>query len=497
MPYKTISIKLQRPSKWKRDAIEIAMADYSLALETVLRAVRPRLPRTGTLSRAACLRLFDSAVMQSVDHLAVEPFKDSVKLEAYSILRDYLQKSHKLGRARRYPSIMATQEDLEEYFSGNKLSAYELNRLLGKYEKVEPLFFCRNSPNRDFSILCDRKTGTYYAKFYLFNRANAVLSPPDDELRLQYINGDKSFLKKKRKKVRFILVPLLPGDWQLRHIKEVEEGQAVLKSAILVRRKHAYFLNMKLWYEELPKADFTSYLGISRGVTGNLYAAAVDREGNLLHEQVLHESGAEIEWLNRLANRITDIALAQNSQIVLENLTDYQDKLRSKTVAPAISRAHYNALSAIIAHKVSFTSLPEPIRLSPRFIFYRCTNCGEVKNSNRLENVLLCLSCGSSMALERTGAYNLASAPMIYKKSKFKVICEEHEKTVTFTLPMIDYRFTCAKNHFAEDLFVNNLSIYIEKPAPHLSKKQLSIVQTLRKRSELKESLHFIEKNVK
>ena len=76
MSYRTITIKLLRPTGAKKRLMDDAMDRYAQAFEALLRACRP-LCRPGAAAKDLCPR----SVLPVVDAFGCQPFKDALQQE--------------------------------------------------------------------------------------------------------------------------------------------------------------------------------------------------------------------------------------------------------------------------------------------------------------------------------------------------------------------------------------------------------------------------------
>lgn len=256
MPYKTISVKLFKPTARKKQFLDDAIERYSLAFEILLRDLKDRLPDE-KLSKNNIMKLVDKEALEKVNFLNIEPFKDAIKLDLAKVISIYqgkLQSNQKTS----FPITRTDKDDLNRLFS-EAFSKKQLNSAFDKYKKCRPLLFCRFDEKRDYSVLND--SGKYYAKLYIFNRKTAV---------------DRQ---------RFLILPLNVAPWQERHLKDIENENASAKSAELISRNGCYFLNIRLWYDAPEPFKPATYIGIARGVVHDLCYSIADGKTSAVTSQ--------------------------------------------------------------------------------------------------------------------------------------------------------------------------------------------------------------------
>ncbi len=483
MPYKTISIKLLRPTGVKKRLLEDAIERYSTAFALLVEDLRIDISQKN-LTKSDCMRLLTRDRMGQVDSLAVQPFKDALKVDIAMLLAQ---------KGDCYPLVRTEDEQIRCAIDSDKqLGEKQLDKLLSKYQKQRPLLFCRHDYNRDYSLYRDGKTGRYYAKVYLLNRSQAIESTRVISGTLRCITGDKPDIDPSCK-VRYLLLPLDIGPYQQQHLQQIETGEAVPKSALLLRRDKEYYLHIRLWYTTHTQAEEVNTLGVVRGIDAPLQYAVCDLSGRMLDAGAIQRDPSMGEgWIHRMANYTVHLAKRHHSKIVLENLVSGGDDLQINGYPTGISTGDYNRFADIVSHKAQLAGFSTPVRVSARRIYQRCSVCGVTKKANRYDQQsMLCVSCGTYRPVVPSAAWNLTTTLSRYQQSRLTVLCRSVGDEVEFLLDALGISYSCPDNQFAVQSFCYYLDRYLDQPVPPVNNMQRSIMKKLRECGNLGDALHF------
>ncbi len=496
MPYKTISLKLSPPTGCKREYLDSAIERYTDAFEFLLREVAPLVEETPSKSKNGYLKLLSSEIMEKTSKFGVEPFKDALKLDVAMTLSIYSGAKHS-GKKVNYPSTRTYDEDLSYLLSGGKRENRKLSSALLKYQKIRPIFFCRFDKGRDYSLLFDGQTGRYYAKLYLFNRGEAKKSVSKVK-RLRYLSKEEEFLEDSKGKCRYLLCPLTTGDFQEKHLHEIDKRTALPKSAQLLKTENGYYLNIRFWYEPKEEQEISGYLGVSRALCSDLMISSCSldlQEGR--SKEIFEKTAKGKNRLYALANRIVSIAKKNGYQIVLENLKGRRDNLEKGDRISPLSRSDYNILCDLISYKSELCGVNKPILVSAKGIFYRCPVCRTLKNANRIEeDKFLCVNCGYVGEVNEIGAKNLARTLIDYKNNKIRVNYWKENGTIFFSQKLLDICFKSKADQYANERFYKYLQDFINTPTNQLSKKKLSVIKKLLDSENLREQILYVRQKL-
>ncbi|GEM_PF-3378640 len=480
MPYKTIQLKLLRPGAGKRKALDNAIERYTDAFEAILRAFHERY---GDLSGADQPQKPDKELMALADGFHAKPFKDALCLDAAAVLKTY-RCTLKASGHTSYPVCRTGDRDIEEnILKAENPERHLINRTIDKYGSVRPLLFCRFDARRDYSLLRDGKTGRLYAKLYLTELKDAFPPASGERCALRYLmpGGKGDILEEGKRRRRYLLFPIEPGQWGEEQLLKIERGLASPKSASLFRKNGDYYLNVRLWFEPPETLPCENYLGVARGIKNDLYCAVTDAKGRLIHEKGIGlHSVHGINRLHRLSNEVLKLALRYRCKIVMGDLLRFGDRLGREGAFPPLSPMEYGRIFSLLQYKAEFAGLEKPAAVSALSVFRRCPVCGSVRDANRLESdKFLCVECGYFRPLELVGAVNLAGTLERYGKNKLSVVCREEDGNITFYCRLLGLEYTCRNGEGALGGFFGRVEGYIEDPPRPLDKNRRSILRRL------------------
>lgn len=484
---KTIELKLYKPSSSKRNVIDEALENYSRAYAYLMNKAYAEIDNikenykssAGYYKTRDIVKWIDKETLKKLNRFSAEPFKDSIKLDFSAALAGLL--NNKTAK-----SIDGMQMNFKE----------------------RPIYFCRYSKNRNYSLLHDTKNNKYYAKLYLMNVKNEKRKKAmgNYNRKLDYIAHDKEPYIENDKKRSFIMVPLAFGRWQEEYLKEAISTPDILKTARLIKRNKEYYLAINIVRNVNEAPPPINYMGISRGMNKTINYTVVDNRGSILLEGYESVSAFSKDKLNIIANSLVNIAYKNRCQVIVEKLTDkgdnlsYKDK-QGRQYIPIINCSNYNSLHDIISNKLKANGMKSPIRVSAVRIFSTCPYCNHNSKANRFSNkILLCTSCGKTIEVEKAGSINLARKLIHYSSEKILIIVKKTNKGIVFINEEIGLKyyptnpFDCQKE-FMEAIdkivtdFYDNLSL--EKESENY-KKKLSLIKRL---EADKSNLKLVEEN--
>lgn len=493
MPYKTISIKLLRPTTSKRAYLDDAIRRYSEAFEYLLRTIRQKRKQQSE-TKVGFLKMMDKDMMAQLDQFDVQPFKDSLKLDVSMVLTTYQSRKRsepKIG----YPVSSTANEDIVQLVNAKRrLTQRQVDTVFDKYHKARPVLFCRFDSNRDYSILYDKKKDRFYARLFLFNLKNALPGTHYPEESLRYLGSDR-FLTNNRRKKRFLVLPLEIGEWQKQHLEDIDQGRAQPKSAQLIREGDEYFLNVRIWYEPVPILDCPNYLGVCRGIHQELFYAVCNEDDQIIDFGPIYSNNENGKnRLHALSNRVIQLAKEKRCRIILCNLVSRSDGLNYNDREVPLSVGDYNSIINMVQYKAEFQGLQEPVIVSASGIFYRCPKCFTFKYSNRLDqDKFLCVRCGYFHGLELVGSSNLARTLINYSNNKIAVRFSCIDGKAYFSCALLDLNFSCEANEYMFEQFYQHLQQYVATPPRRMTKKQRSILHKFIAADEIRNCVAFVE----
>lgn len=455
--YKTISLKLKKPTNSKKIILNNAIERYSIAYEILLRKIKPEITKwyeSGEkYNKTRFLKLMDKNVFAAASHLGIEPFKDSLKLDLSKTISVFFSKRSN-GMKNSYPISRTDDEDINMLISQVSFRNSEIKKYLEKYCSVRPLLFCRHDEKRDYSLICSE--GKYFAKLYLYNRKNCI-------------NG-----------CRYVIFPLMIPDGFKKYF--FENCNLQLKSSELIKKENEFFLNVKVWTKPEKQKECRNFLGIARGINEELVYAVSDESGDILSfSGMSYKDINGINKLHTLSKEIVRIAEEQRCSIILENISYRNDMLDNGSDFLPISVSDYGKLSFFIGYKAEAKGLPSPVSVSPGGIFYMCPRCGTVKKNNRFgKDKFICVSCGYSNSLEYIGAVNLARTLINYKKNKITVKLKQTDNKYIFCVDALKYRFECDISPNAMKMFYHDIESFITDNFSSFDNNQKSVVYKIK-----------------
>ncbi len=473
MSYRTVSIKLARPTAVKRQAIDQAMVRYTRAFQALLAVCRPQCQQMagqgGTHSAALCGR----EQLALADIFEAQPFKDALQRDVQGLLRSYLGR-RKAGYPASYPLCRAEDGDLSRILSRwNNFSCSEIYTNLDKYDTLRPVSFCRYGAGRDYSVLRSEKGERYYGKVYLFNRQQALPAQPAEDILRDIVTGQ--VLRDRHKRRRYLLLPLEPGDWQRRLLRDAEQGLALPKGGWLRKQGKDYFLCMRLFYQDPVPCPPACFLGVARWEKGLCLCAWDGVSEQRQYRQLSVPPGPKSQGqLCSLANQVAAWADQLSAQMVLENLGRRTDGLED----PALSAGEYRRLAELLGQRAQRAGLPEPVRVSPNRLERRCPVCGQAHRGSGLQGQLfLCAACGYSQPAGQARAAALAGALERYGRSRLRVQVVRKGSRVRFRCPALEREWETEDSPQAAQWFCQQVERLLSQPPDSLTRRQRSVAR--------------------
>ena len=498
MAIRTITLKLHKPSRRKRDIIENAMRSYSSAYQYLLDRAFNEIENISKQYREEkggyrankLAKWIDKNISKDLNRFGVEPFKDSLKIDFGMTIAGYLN-LREIQQSVRYPIAYVSETEwhqeaqkvLKDFEMGLKSfdeCEKEIKRIIEKSSKFKPIFFCRYAVNRDYSLVYDSSCNRYYAKLYLLNvkSADRKIIKANDSKKLWHISKDNRVLENTGRKERYLLFPLSFGKWQEDYLKRAFERPEMFKTARLIKKKDEYYLAVNIEVEEAEKVKTNSFLGVARALSAPVHYCIIDNDMNIIDKapiacsQTKRERGKDfcINDLHEIANVIVKIALQNKSQVIVESLIEKGDRLKWKesgreTHIPVLNCFSYNRLVDILEYKLKGEGLPPPIKVSPVKIFYTCPKCGLSSDANRFSKELfICTTCGFNTDIESLGSFNLAQKLYEYRAGALKVKIERvGKRCIRFKNDILDLDLYVDVSADYREEFINEINRIIRE----------------------------------
>lgn len=505
---RTITLKLYKPSRYKIRIIDEAMLSYSRAFQFLLDKAQSQIDEIrvnytdviGKYSAQSVMKWISKDVDRELNNFSIEPFKDSIKLDFSGAVAEYLNKKKK-DNSVKYPCAYISDDEEERQYDSIMRHAYnedinmnvverKIERLLSKAERVRPLFFCRCAANRNYSIVYDPEKGRYFAKIYLINSKSENRKKPSKiyKRELFYIDKNKKPFYERGNRRTFLMFPLTFGKWQENFLKEAVEKPELIKTARLIKRRNEYYLAVNIIKDRPEEIKALNYMGISRGFDNAINYSIIDTKGQFVTSGAVNE----IEK-HKIANKIVNIALEYRCRVIMEKFLGRGDKLYfedqdGKCHYPKMGRVEYNMLVEILRYKLPDSGLPDLTRVSSTNIFYSCPNCGINSIVNRFNSsIFMCVSCGTTMNIEKVGSLNLAKRIIKYNSDMIKIYVEKTARGIRFINKELDFEYyplnpyDCAAE-FSEEIekiiknFYNNIN---EESQKKNYRRKLSMIKKI------------------
>ena len=449
--YLTCAFKLHNPSAHKRAVLDYAFTEYTRAYSDLLEWARQHeaeLAGQGkfrdkyTDKSVRALMPPQSAVSAPVHSSLKEALVGDVasNLASYLALKEGdFKPSFPVGRNPAPDALQIAEDDFAACLDTDDYDGLRNALMRQARGSYMPMSFSRADgaiANRNFSLLA-RQDGTgLFAVLYLLP-AKHELCKPVGPLRDTLVRVDTGEVFKANPTVA-ILAPLELGDngWQFdKFVNVSHKGQARVKSATLVKEADDYYLHVAFEFETVPAYEPQAYLGIDKGILFSAAYALIDREGRVLEMghldddlralQIKHGQEREDkqrrgriatarDWkakhyesvLHSLANRLIDLALKYQAQIVLEDLNIQVKGGR------VVSR--FRKLDSILTYKSALASVPKPRQIWAAYSSLICHVCG--CKGERDDRAFHCPSCGYRGHADDNAAVNIARR-VLYRKA--------------------------------------------------------------------------------
>lgn len=532
MGMRTITLKLHNPSKRKRKIIDEAMINYSQAYQFLLDKAFEQVEEIeknykddrGGYRALTVGKWIDKEIARELNSFAVEPFKDSLKIDFSMTLASFLTLKNMQSDVS-YPTAYVSELRWKEYcdmalqelVDGDKslhLYMKEMKKLAQKSDAVKPIFFCRYALNRDYCLLYDVENNRYYVKLYLLNVKSSSRKETNTttQRELRYIHKEGGTLEKNNRRERFILVPLAFGKWQEKYLSMALKCPEMLKTARLLVKNNEYYISINIDIGEQERSKTKTYLGLARGLKNAVHFTVVDEDGTVLNKGAVKEQGSSAEGtlpqnrIHVIANEIVAVAVKNNAQVIMQAFIDKGDKLQwtdehNESHMPVLNYRSYNKLLSILEYKLDGAGLPSPVKVSPVGAFYTCPNCGLHAARNRFSrDMFICVECGTTMDIEALGSLNIARKLLRYSTGLLKVHVEKNGLGVRFTNKDLGLDFSPSNPMDCMEEFRGEIKKLIDEfyekmntlPKDRIFKKKYSLVKKIEEEQDLTKLVEMV-----
>ena len=512
MAYKTLALKLYRPSGKKRRMIDQAMMNYTLALRRLLAVCREKveaLARSGEpVSRKELLSLPGREMLRDLNEFDAQPFKDSLVMEFAAVSLLFIAQFRR-NAAAKYPEIYLGPDDfrrglgrLVEEFDAGKISRdeaeSEYGRLSLRFGRIHPFYFGRYSSTRDFCLLHDDNSGRFYAKLYLLNHSHAVDSGQEPgKLQLRVIAPGMPEAPPAGGKIRYIVVPLAFGKYQLAELNRVLENPKMLRTAHLKKVKNDYYLLLHIECGAAGRMEAKSRMGIARGFGGGLCYTVETPDGEIADRGIIEKEEPEEQELYLLSRKILRLCKKYRPQVILEAYGGKNDGLpfgEGGNEAP-MKTSRYARLCGILKLRLAEQGLPAPVVLGANGLFISCPRCGRMLKKSRITSALFaCVECGYAAPVEQVGSLNLVRRLSRYGQDRVPVYHKSEDGKEEYFNPNIG--FECSMPAGSPDLsrMYLELKLYVGEPSRVFqNSKKFAILRKLRESPDIRKAVRIVE----
>lgn len=474
MRFKTLELQLYEPTRKKREILDSAMLNYSQALEYLLRCHGAHIKELACLGRPAAkkelLSLATAENMKQLNTFGIQPFKDSIKMEFAGIAAAFIAQ-YRGDPKTGFPSVNIDDRDYYDTFDSlirnyDKMNiskrefAAGVTTLLRHSGRLHMLYFGRYAANRDYCLLYDELTGRFYAKLYILNRQSAMPCRSVND-RLRYVSAGTPLFETDNGPVRYLVFPLMFGEYQKSQLMFAIEHPGVLHTARLLKRGSRYFLLLSMECVPGRRLPTSTTLGVARTACALHYT--VMQTGKMISEGVIEYVPGRT-GLFGVTKQIRNLALTFKSQVVLESGGGKNDGLAMTNMPLVVNSQWYQSLAKILSYKLWESGLPAPVEVSPNGLYNTCPECGAKTRKNRLsEKIFACTQCGYACRLDEVGSASLAGILRKYEKDKIPVLAKDAGEFINFTVAAIGFDFTmkAMDDHDDYSLLYYELNLYV------------------------------------
>jgi len=480
MPYKTLMLRLYKPSKFKQEIMDTAILNYTNALQYLLQKYKNQVIELSQserhVSRGRLLSLIDKDTTRELNDFAVQPFKDSLKVDFAMTAATFSAQSRKRQNTG-YPNVMAS-------------SHYPLH-------EFHSLYFGRYALNRDYCLLYDEYTGRFYAKLYLLNRKQSIPYKANaSRLSLKYVSAEMTPLLNEAGKKRYLIMPLAFGQNQYNDLKKTLDRPDILRTARLYKKKNKYYLMVSIECESEPPIPTVTTMGVARAPKGGLhYTVSADSEivtgGPLAYKQTDQK-------LFLLAKDIVKLAFQYQAQVIIEAGGGKNDKVSIKrSKEPGIlTTSEYAKMARILKYKLPEYRLPPPVEVSAHGLYCTCPQCGSRTYKNCLSpEIFACIMCGFASEFDSVGSMNLANRLIKYAYDKVPIYIEDTETDSVFYNKLIGFSGVLPLGSTDYERIYYELSLKVHASEQfEKDTKKYAIMQKLLQSPTMRDAVHIVYK---
>lgn len=504
MLFKTITLKLYKPTAKKRKILNDAMKNYTEALQFLLSTHQKELERAvlekKPLSKGNILALINKDDSKKLNDFNVEPFKDSIKMEFASIVSGYLAQSN--NKTVGYPNVTVKSEDYSKEMQRliNKADNKEISKrefekessmLISHVDRNHLLYFGRYSMTRDFCLLYDETQDRFFVKLYLLNKSNRIDGDREMGCReLYYVANGKPPVKYSKEKKRYLIFPLAFGKRQYLELKRAIINPSIIHTARVTEKKGEYYLLINIECDQPAIINVRSNMGVARSEKG-LHYTIPDIESGRIKIDCQND-----DRIYLIASKIIKKALKNKSQVILEANGGKNDSVMKDEKPAPFTTTDYAKLAKILSYKLPEVGLPAPIEVSANGLYNVCPKCGCRTKKNRLsDHIFACTECGYAGLIEDIGSSGLAVRLDKYKNDKVPIYYIEKQNEKLYYNKVLEFEWKETAENSDLSLLYYQLALYVNgKTDCENNSKKYCIIKKLRDADNIRDVIRIEKK---
>lgn len=355
---------------------------------------------------------------------------------------------------------------------------------------LRPLLFGNSMPDQGFRIFYNPETHRFYARLYVIGASSRHKKPltmagqyvdirnPEDTYMRHEDAKNRDDVKDFGTGTRSIFVPLELGRWHETQLRFTEHAflpqrgtgakPAWPVSAKLVKSGEDYQLHVAFQFPQNERIKPKTYLGVDRSLSYLASGAVMSLDGREVLETFdisateLHRLIGSIEKVTSIkqqkgrvtkgdrrrariadhhihlcANKIVELALEHQSQVVLEDLSFVQPRKRpeagkrGRAFNRILNRRQYQKLQEILETKLKLAGLPHLRKVGTSMTSTTCSRCGCVSKDNfdaEDRSLFHCSECGYE-----ANVYQQAGVNIVRKLSFLALRLKEKQREIPET----------------------------------------------------------------
>lgn len=505
MQFKTLILKIYKPTLTKKTILDTTMKNYTMALEWLLKTKADEIDKLSQRNfnpkKGEIIALIDKNSSDELNKFDVQPFKDSLKMEFTSIVMSYI--AQKSRRKASFPNLYLNDTEYNEHiqnmimeYTFGKCNSNELkkksNQIIEHYDRTHLLYFGRYSTTRDYCLLYDDLKKRYYVKLYLLNNKNSLATKADTGIKeLKYIVPGMKELKDSKVKRRYLIMPLAFGEYQRKQLDEALINPSILHTAKVIKKNDEYYLYLNIESKQKQLINVTTTMGLARTEYGLHYTIPKHESGRI---KIKHKDFIIDSNIYNVASKIIKKAQKHNSQVIVESNGGKNDQLNNNSKLIPLSTTDYSKLTKVLSYKLPEVGLPKPIEVSANKLYSTCPVCGCKSNKNRLsEHIFACSECGYAGLIEDIGSRGLALRLEKYKEDKLPIYLKLENGVKVYYNNTIQFKFCDDSNSDDLSRMFYELSLYCKGNVDFINNsKKYCMLKKLKDSKNIRDAIRIV-----